>query len=223
MKSEEWTATIVADIETLTRVRRGWTAPKDVKNGGRSGNVYENKGSTDTMTEIYSGFCAWSAPFLQKWRKIQRAFRLNAHKSEDNCGESRTRIGSSVNRPSDPLAEPGVVLQWRDDPIIRWPDHLAFPLCTSKQKRLTTNGQNLVAIDLVETKPVSLYLVAGQGKNAGGKYEGIFHYVIENKWWKIVRNVPFHYVDENKDSYSRSFIMFMKIQVVIQKAVTSDE
>ena len=39
---------------------------KDVKNEGRSGNVYENKGSNDTMTDNYSGFCAWSAPFLQK-------------------------------------------------------------------------------------------------------------------------------------------------------------
>jgi hypothetical protein len=59
--------------------------------------------------------------------------------------------------------------------------------------------------------------VAGERKNAGGKNEGIFHYVIENKWWKNVRNRPFHYVDEKKGSYSRLSIMLMKIEIVIQK------
>jgi hypothetical protein len=65
--------------------------------------------------------------------------------------------------------------------------------------------------------------VARQGKNPGGKNEGIFHYVIENKCRKNARNRPFHYVDENKDSYSRLSIMLMKRKEVIYKAVTSDE
>ena len=64
-------------------------------------------------------------------------------------------------------------------------------------------------------KTVSLLLVAGERKNAGGKNEGIFHYVIENKWWKNVRNRPFHYVDEKKGSYSRLSIMLMKRKEVI--------
>jgi hypothetical protein len=51
----------------------------------------------------------------------------------------------------------------------------------------------------------------------GGKNEGIFHYVIENKWWKNVRNRPFHYVDENKCSYKQLSIMLMKRKAVIQK------
>jgi hypothetical protein len=35
-------------------------------------------------------------------------------------------------------------------------------------------------------------------KNAGGKNEGKFHYVIENKCRKIVGLLAFHDVDENK-------------------------
>ena len=76
-------------------------AHKDVKNEGRSGNVYENEGSSDTMTENYSGFCAWSAYFLQKLTGIQRAFWPNMHKSDDNWGEVGTPnrfIGPSVHR-----------------------------------------------------------------------------------------------------------------------------
>jgi hypothetical protein len=38
-------------------------------------------------------------------------------------------------------------------------------------------------------------------KNAGGKNEGIFHYVIENKCIKNVRNGPFHYVIEKSATY----------------------
>jgi hypothetical protein len=65
--------------------------------------------------------------------------------------------------------------------------------------------------------------VKGQRKNAGGKNEGIFHYVIENKWRKNVRNRPFHYVDEKKGTYSGLSIMSMKIKDVRQKPVTAYE
>ena len=58
------------------------------------------------------------------------------------------------------------------------------------------NGQNLAAIDIIETKTVSVRLVEGGGKNAAGKYEGIFHYVIENKWWKNVGFLLSRDVDE---------------------------
>jgi hypothetical protein len=134
---------------------------KDAKNEGRSGNVYENKGPTDTMTDNYSGFCAWFASFSQKWTKIQPAFWQKMHRLRDNWGEAGTKIGSSVHRPIDPSAEHGVVLRWRDDPIIRWPDHLAFPLCTSKQKGLTINSENLAKIYIVGNKTVISFLVAG--------------------------------------------------------------
>jgi len=40
--------------------------PKSIKNEGRSGKVYENKGSMDKMTEATSDICARSKPFLQK-------------------------------------------------------------------------------------------------------------------------------------------------------------
>jgi hypothetical protein len=60
-------------------------------------------------------------------------------------------------------------------------------------------------------------------ENAGGKNEGIFHYVVENKCRKNARNRAFHYVDEKKSSYSRLSIILMKRKEVIQKAVTSDE
>jgi hypothetical protein len=71
-----------------------------------------------------------------------------------------------------------------------------LPLCASKQKGLAINSGNLTKIYVIETKMVSSFLVARQRKNAGGKNEGIFHYVVENKCIKNVRNGPFHYVIE---------------------------
>jgi len=41
-------------------------AKKDVINEGRTDYVHESKGSTDTMTNKYSGFCSWLAPFFAK-------------------------------------------------------------------------------------------------------------------------------------------------------------
>ena len=42
------------------------STPKDVKNEGRPGKVYENKGQRDKMPEIISDICARLKPFLQK-------------------------------------------------------------------------------------------------------------------------------------------------------------
>jgi hypothetical protein len=148
------------------------------------------------MTDNYSGFCARFAPFLQNWTKIQRAFWPITHKSDDNWGEPASQIGSSVYRPIDPSAQHGVGLKWPDDPMTQWPDHLAFPLCTSKQRRLAIKNENPVKAYIIEIKEVSSLPVAGQQKNAGGKYDGILHYVVENKWWKNVRKRPLHYVIE---------------------------
>ena len=121
------------------------------------------------MTGNYSGFCAWSAPFLQKWTKIQRAFWLNTHKSDDNWGEAGTKIGSSAHRPIDPSAQHGVVLRWRDEPMARCPDRLAFPLCTSKQKGLAMKNGNLARCYIVENKIVISLLIAGSEKTRGEK------------------------------------------------------
>jgi len=131
-------------------------------------------------------------------------------------GEAGIKIGTSVHRPIDPSAEREVVLRWPDEPTVRCSDCLAFPLCTSKQKWLAKNSENIAKIYIIENKTLTKISAAGQRKNAGGKYEGIFHYVIENKWWKNVRNWPFHYVDENKGSYSRLSIMLMIIKLVIR-------
>jgi len=71
-----------------------------------------------------------------------------------------------------------------------------FPLCTSKQRRLSKNSGNPQNDYVIENKLVGSFQAARQRKNAGGKNEGIFHYVIENKCIKNVRNKPFHYVIE---------------------------
>ena len=174
----------------------------------------------DRLTEwpiIIRAFVPGRHHFCKNGRQSIGLFGRKCTDYDDNWGEAGTKIGSSVHRPIDPSAERGVVLRWPDEPMARWPDRLAFPLCTSKQKGLAINSENLAKIYVIETKTVSSFLAAGQRKNAGGKNEGICHYVIENKWWKNVRNRPFHYVDENKDSYRRLSIMLMKIKVVIKK------
>ena len=154
MTSEERRATIVAGRQHTVQAPEGRTAHKDVKNEGRSGNVYENKGFTDTMTENYSSFCAWSAPFLQKWTKIQRTCWPNTHKLDDNWGEVWTSIGSSGHRPVAPSPQHGVTPRRLTDPMIRCSNHLAFPLCASKQKRLAINSENLAKIHAIENKIV---------------------------------------------------------------------
>ena len=51
---------------------------------------------------------------------------------------------------------------------------------------------------VVETKLVNPFMLGRAEKTRGGKYEGIFSDVVENKWWKNVGFRPFHDVDENK-------------------------
>jgi len=51
---------------------------KDVKNEGRSGNVYENKGLSDKLTDIVSGICARSEPIFQKIRAFEGQFAVNS-------------------------------------------------------------------------------------------------------------------------------------------------
>src|ERR1019366_3102895 len=58
------------------------STPKDVKNEGRPGYVYENKGTTDKMSEIISAICARLKPLLQK------------------IGVCSTRIAAKFRRPT---------------------------------------------------------------------------------------------------------------------------
>ena len=51
-------------------------------------------------------------------------------------------------------------------------------------------------IQIIENKMVNCTALRSGFKNAGGKNEGIFHYVIENKCMKNVRNRSLHYVIE---------------------------
>ena len=65
---------------TLNQQKVNCGAPpplKDVKYEGRSGNVYENKGSIDTMSETMSGICAWLEPILQKITDCEGQFAVN--------------------------------------------------------------------------------------------------------------------------------------------------
>src|ERR1039458_3189063 len=78
------------------------STPKDVKNEGRSGKVYENKGANDKMSERMSDICARLRPFLQKIglssspnsSKVPRTYRT-AGGAESLllrlCGFSQTR------------------------------------------------------------------------------------------------------------------------------------
>jgi len=55
------------------KVARGEpAAPKDVKYEGRSGNVYENKGSNDDLPDRKHDICAWLHAILQESARILR-------------------------------------------------------------------------------------------------------------------------------------------------------
>src|SRR5208283_2550531 len=60
------------------KVTNGEPPPqKDVKNEGRSGNVYENKGSNDKLSDTVSGICARLKPILQKNSRLEGHFAVN--------------------------------------------------------------------------------------------------------------------------------------------------
>jgi hypothetical protein len=56
------------------------------------------------MTDKYSGFCAWSASFLQKWTTIHRSSWQKMHKKGDNWDEAGTKIAASVHRAHDSIS-----------------------------------------------------------------------------------------------------------------------
>jgi hypothetical protein len=51
--------------------------PKDVKYEERSGNVYENKGAIDRLSDEMSGICAWLKPILQKITDCEGQFAVD--------------------------------------------------------------------------------------------------------------------------------------------------
>jgi len=84
------------------------------------------------------------------------------------------------------------------------------PLCASKKKGLAINSEDPPNAYIIEIKAVSSFLAGRSRKNAGGKYEGNLHYVVENKRRKNARKGALHYVDENKHGYAHLSIILMK-------------
>ena len=54
----------------------------------------------------------------------------------------------------------------------------------------------LKIIQTIGIKPVNRIGRLGGFENAGGKNEGMFNYVVENKYRKNVRFMAFHYITE---------------------------
>src|ERR1035438_8448151 len=75
------------------------STPKDVKNEGRPGYVYENKGTMDKMPETISDICARSEPFLQKI-----GVSLSPNTSKVPRSSTRACLAAHVWRPSSRLA-----------------------------------------------------------------------------------------------------------------------
>ena len=84
------------------------------------------------------------------------------------------------------------------------PDRRRTPLCVSKQKELAISGEYLEKLYLIEKNKVISFESNGLRKNAGGKYEGKSHYVIEKKYRRNVRNRPRHYMHENNAHRGRT-------------------
>jgi hypothetical protein len=58
MESCERAFTSRVDQEFMTKIKKARSTQKDVKNEGRSGDVYENKGEIDKMADNSAGFLA---------------------------------------------------------------------------------------------------------------------------------------------------------------------
>jgi hypothetical protein len=53
----------------LSKVQKGALTPRDVKNEGTSGDVYENKGPHDTMPDNKSRFWPENSKIRDNWRE----------------------------------------------------------------------------------------------------------------------------------------------------------
>ncbi len=61
------------EIVEASGEKSSWGNPsthKDVRNEGRSGNVYENKGTADNLPETKDDICAWLEGILHKITRI---------------------------------------------------------------------------------------------------------------------------------------------------------
>jgi tetratricopeptide (TPR) repeat protein len=89
------------------------STPKDVKNEGRPGKVYENKGSRGKMSETISDICARLKPFLQKiglssspedaFHLADRALHLKPNISE--ALTIRGRAALALRKPADAVED----------------------------------------------------------------------------------------------------------------------
>jgi hypothetical protein len=66
MKFRRNAAALLMVFHPKTTHTESHSNPKDVKNEGRPGKVYENKGQKDKMSETISDIYARLKPFLQK-------------------------------------------------------------------------------------------------------------------------------------------------------------
>ena len=72
--------------------------PKDVKNEGRSGDVYENKGTSDTMSDMEMGILAEIARILQKrmaYLSLSATLFCNLHVGDESQHSRRGKPQSS--------------------------------------------------------------------------------------------------------------------------------
>ena len=85
----------------LFKVRNGALSQRDVKNGDRSGYMYENTGNDDKMSGYKTGFYTKMHPLREDRQQLVGLIGPKMHKSRDNSGRRRTQnrlIGSSANR-----------------------------------------------------------------------------------------------------------------------------
>jgi hypothetical protein len=69
---------------------------------------------------------------------------------------------------------------------------------------LAVFAKNSEIHQVIENKPINSHRGNWALENAGGKYKGKSHYVIENTCRKNARNRPRHYMHENKAPRGRS-------------------
>ena len=85
------------------------STPKDVKNEGRPGYVYENKVMMDKMSEIISDICARLKPLLQKMGvcSARIAAKFRRPRFREGCRKKRFSpvIEMGAVKPAGSLAE----------------------------------------------------------------------------------------------------------------------
>jgi len=127
MKLRRDPATRLTPLDPNKNPSGNHSTPKDVKNEGRSGNVYENKWSRDKMPEKMSDICARSAAFSQIISDFDRQFA-------GNCTLGTRFLRSCANQAREPIqpfspsarraARPGVAVPLPSPPAMPIDIHL---------------------------------------------------------------------------------------------------